>query len=202
MARTLGILWLVCALAGPIAGVVGSNASGRPVDLGQLATRLVIVNVVNAAVAWLYIWSYRVRCCGQAHFETLLPNLLLDAPLLCFAGVLVVLWFIYKPRWLEAWDDATMVIVTIAAVCAMFWAASAWMHKRPRLHLASLASLGIALGVIGLVLTIQGVNHDFEDLGPQYEVLIVTTLFSFPSFWMAVAFLRCLKTESAARNAS
>jgi hypothetical protein len=158
--------------------------------------------LVNAAIAWLYAWSYRALCRGRANFalKSLLPTLWPDVPLLCFAGVSVVSRLRYPLR--RAQDDAIMVILCIAVVCAMFSTVIAWMHKRRNSYLAALASAGIALGVIGLVVTTAGVVHGFGEVGPEIGILFVTAIFSFPSFWMAVAFLRCLKIESAARNAT
>ncbi len=211
MARRLGVLWLVCALAGLIVGAVYLVApptlprmmNGE--DWGVAAIALFVVNAVYAAVAWLYTWSYRALCRSQACFtlKSLLPTLLPDAPLLYVAGGFVVFAASRSRAPLETWDEAIGVIVCIAAVCAMLSTISAWMDKQPKLCLAALASAGIAFSVIGLVLTTRIViEGDAPDIGPENGILLVDALFSFPGLWMSIAFLRCLKTESAARNRS
>jgi hypothetical protein len=204
IARTLGIVWLACSLTGPIVGIIGSDAAGRPIDLGQLAAPMIVVNAVNAAVAWFYVWSYRVRCRGRAHFalKAMLPNLALDSPLLCLVFASGVSWLCHLPRPLERWDKSVLIILTAAIACVLFAAASTWMYSRPRLCLASLAAAGIASSAFGLLCMIQYLLEGSVDLGPVDIILLNTAITSIPSLWMAVAFLWCLKTEPAAWEAS
>ena len=196
MARTFGVLWLLCALAGPIVGIISSIAFWSLEAVECLAIGLIVVNLVNAGVASRYIWSYRALCRDRDYFAltSLLPTLGPNAPLLCVAGVAAVL--LKTP---DSLDVAIACIVCIAIACTVLLTAIAWMRNRPTLHLAALASAGIALGVMGLVLTIASVmdgfgEADFEIFNP---IVLCTGLFSFPSLWMAIAFLRCLRIEPA-----
>ncbi len=223
MARTFGVFWLVCALIGAIVSVALPFLAGRmPADSDDLVALMIGLLVVNLAqwvlAGWLYVRSYRALCRSQAHFalKSLYPTLLSNSPVLVLAvacsikAVLMVLF--EEPLYLfwRLWRYVMIPVVCVAAVgtmvCtvrAVVCTVRAWSLRQPHSHLRALAYAGCALSVMGLVSVLDIVIFGGGDaLGEELAYVFLPVYLSFPGFWMSFAYLRCLKTESAARNTS
>ncbi len=215
MARTFGFFWLVCALIGAIVSVALPPLAGRTSEIELWEDCIfffvffVVVNLVQWVLAgWLYVWSYRALCRSQAHLalKSLYPTLLSNAPLLVWgvtASAAVAETLSRKAAPYLLWGYVLIAMVCIAVVCALVCTVYAWSRRQPHLHLAALACAGCALSVTGLVSILVIVVVGLGDrLGESLFCVFFPVFLSFPGFWMAVAFLRCLKTESAGRSTS